>query len=382
MTIATYAEATTTQTAAEIETAMLADLDAAGVDTAGLSDLSAERGLVALAAQARAEEQEIRSTVAQTTSIDDIDDDAWLDVVCKGRYDEERLPALKTQGRPTVTASTGGGTQVIAARELRADAGNGVFFVNTQGVTILAGASVPVDFECETAGTIGNVANGAIAGFQRAPAGLTITNEAGWATFTGTDVESNAAYKRRCKAKWGTLGAGWTKTSFDYLIPLYSPRITRWRVLDDNPYGPGTIGIVAANSAGPATVEEMAALHAGLTAPDVMTLGTGGLTVVPATEYVVTMDGIIYRDGSNLNLLSDAHAALEELRLAYPLGGDADGSLRRALLIEVLMGGAVELYGLPGFGGAKNVVLDAPAADIALGQFDVISFDTSQLTLV
>lgn len=380
MTSYTYVESTTVDSIATIEARSLTSLSAAGCDTAGLSALSAERGLVALAAASEAKAQEIRAIIARSVSIDDIDG-PWLDVVCKGRYEEDRIAATKTVGRPTVTASTGGGTQVLVAGQLRADAGGGLFFTNVQGATIAAGASANIDFACDTAGSVGNVANGAIAGFQRAPAGLTIINAPGWRTFTGRDAETNSAYRARSKAKWSSLATGWTRRTFDYLIPTLATSITKWLVRDDNPNGPGTVEIIAASGSSPASSPELAALLAALGAPGVKRLGSGALTAIGATTLTITVTGTLYGDGTNANLLAKAKQALDDLALVFPMGDLTGLALDTSLVAGVIYGGAYPAYGLIGFPGASGLTLTLPAADVALAVGDNISFAHSALVL-
>ncbi|MEP7123141.1 MAG: baseplate J/gp47 family protein [Byssovorax sp.] len=378
----TYVEATTADSVTVLDGFILAQLAASGVDTAGLSDLSAERGLVALFAGAEARAEQIRAIIAKTVSIDDAVG-PWLDVVCKGRFQEDRFLATKTRGRLHVNVAAAGGTQVIHAGDLRADGGGGVFFTNTQGITISPGGpGVLIDFICDSAGIVGNVDPGAIASFQRAPSGMTVINLTGWITFAGTNVETDTAYRARCKSKWARLGAGWTRSALNYLIPTLSPTITRWKIRDDSPMGPGTILIIGANAAGPATGPELALLLAGLGAADVMTLGTGGLFAVPASALVVAVTGTLYGSGANPTLLADSKAALALLASMFDIGGNGTPpALDSSLLQGVIIGGAYPALGLPGFSGATALTLTTPAADVGFAVDNVLQVDSTGLVL-
>jgi hypothetical protein len=374
----TYTEATNPDTQPVLEAFVLANLAAAGVDTAGLSDLSAELALAKLFAASEARAGELHATIARTVNPDDASG-PWLDIVLKGRYQEDRIPALKTTGRPTIAAAPGGGTQVIAPGDLRADAGNGIFFVNTQGLTLLAGQTALLDFECEVAGIVGNVDNLAISGFQRAPAGLTISNPSGWLTTGGRDAEKDGAYRKRCYAKWLSLGAGWTRDAFDYWVPRFAPSVTRIYVDDSNPIGPGSIGVYLANAAGPATTGEIALVLAGLTSRSFRPLGTVLPIVAAAPQTTIVVTGTVYESGAGIDI--QVIDALDALAAEMPLGG-ISGKVDLGLLYGVIEGGAYPAFDLPGFSGVTNVDLVLPAGDVSIAPNAVVSIDHTALVFV
>jgi hypothetical protein len=373
-----YAEATTADTEAALEAHVLSELTLAGVDTAGLSDLSAERGLVALFAFTEARAEGIRATIAATVNPDAVSG-TWLDIVLKGRYQEDRIPALKTKARPYVGAAAGGGTQVIKPGDLRADAGNGIFFVNTQGGTIAAGVTGQLDFECEVAGIIGDVADLAITGFQRAPAGLTISNPAGWKTAGGRDAEKDGPYRKRCYAKWLSIGAGWTRDAFDYWVPKFAPSVTRIYVDDSNPLGSGSLKVYLANSTGPATIGELATVLAGLISRAFRPLGTVLPIVVAAPLVTITVTGTVY--GPSVTKASDVGGALDGFASELPLGA-IGGSVDLGLLYGIIGGGAYPLFDLPGFTGVTNVDLTLPAGDTAIAPAAVVAINHAGLVFV
>jgi hypothetical protein len=374
----TYAEATTTDTEAALEAKVLQELALLGVDTAGLSELSAERGLCALFAFTEARAEGIRAIIAATVNPDDVSG-LWLDIVLKGRYQEDRIPALKTKARLYVGAAAGGGTQVIKPGDLRADAGNGIFFVNTQGGTIAAGVTGQLDFECEVAGIVGDVANGAISGFQRAPAGLTISNPFGWKTAGGRDAEKDGPYRKRSYAKWLSLGTGWTRDAFDYWVPRFAPSITRIYVDDSNPVGPGSIKVYLANSTGPATGGEIATVLAGLISRGFRPLGTVLPVVLAAPLVTIVVTGTVY--GPSVTKAVDVGAALDGFASELPLGG-INQSVDLGLLYGIIVGGAYPAFDLPGFTGVTNVDLTLPAGDTAIGPAAVVAINHAGLVFV
>ncbi|MEO7331600.1 MAG: baseplate J/gp47 family protein [Minicystis sp.] len=383
MTATTYLQATTTDTEAAILASLMVDLGAAECDTAGLSAFSAETILIRLQARALVAAQDIRARVARTIELAEAAKlgRSWLDKLAKNRYQEVPIPAQATRGMLPLTTAMGA---AVTARpyELLADGGGGVFFRNTTSLNLAADATTLCEFECTVPGTLGNVVDGAIAGFQRGKAGLSCINLTGWKTFVGRDVETDVALVSRCIAKWGTLGAGWTRDAINYLIPTLAPSVTRWKVLDANPTGPGSVKVIAANAAGGATGPEIAALLAGLGSSSVKPLGAGELTIDSATELTITVAGTMGSDGTNASILVAAKAALDLLRQYYPIGGGAGGKVPIELLHGILTGGAYVALNVPGFAGSTgDLTLTAPLTDSALGVTDVPLFVYAGLTV-
>jgi hypothetical protein len=405
----TFLEATTAQTKQEIITDTLAHAAEEGVDVAGFDDFSPNRSQYELGARAMAAEQAIRVQLANagflTTAAlagDDFFDQAltWYDLT-NGYGGKGRIPATYAVWLLPVKCDANNGPYPLGvnSHELTAQAIDGTYFqsTNASAVTLPTGQTTMVEFTCLTIGTIGNQTIGNINHFVTAFPGLTISSIVTPEVVTrARDQESTTEATRRALGKWGTLGAGWTRTSFDYLIPLYAPTVTRWLVRDDNPNGPGTIEVVMANAGGASTTDENDDVYDGLSAPGTMTLGTGGLSVISATLVTIPVVGSIASNGTNPNLLVNAKAALDILRTAFPIGGDEDGLVQLDLIEAVLMGGAwpasapltiagpsgtVSTFILPGFGGAKSVTLSAPAGDTALSLAEVITFTYGSLVI-
>ncbi len=254
---------------------------------------------------------------------------------------------------------------------LQADDGSFFELLQDAAVVLNAGSSYKgtVRVRARTAGIVGNVEAGTITTI-RGPAGVSIDDTVTQVlALAGRDVETDEAVVARALAKWGTLGAAWSLDAFDYWIPTAAPTITKWRVRDDNPFGPGTTGAWLANDAGPATPEEVALVQAKMDARDVRPLGSGAFLALAAITAAGTLSVEIQTDGSNPTLLADATAAALALARAFPIG---PAQLPDGRIVEVLMGaplssmvlpeiGTVPISPpLPGFGGAIAVVLSEP----------------------
>ena len=281
--------------------------------------------------------------------------------------------------------------------------GDVVVLQSTSGPLFELALPVPAQFgpvgtlrvRARVAGTAGNVVPATITKIVSAPAGLSILAAPVVFVTAGRDIETPAEAIRRCLGKWATLGAGWTAESFDYLVPLFAPTVTRWLVRTDNPNGPGTIGIVLANPAGPATNIEVAAVLAGLTARNRFCLGCGGLTASAAVALTIALTATIKGDGSNPNLGAQASAALALLSLAFPLG---PAQLVPELAGAVLLGGAfpgtiaiptagsmsttITAPGLVGFSGAEAILVPPFGAAVVLSVGQVLVFSPLPVVVV
>lgn len=367
MTIASYAQAKTVRTEAQILADLLTRLGNAGVQTAGLGDYSAELGGIRQLARALASEESVRGSLARAISLAEaaLAGRSYLDAVALGRYDETPIPAFKALWNVSVTNLTASSIPV-AAFELQAE-GGGQLFQNTTGFTVPASTTVTLKpFEALVAGIGGNVAIGAIDELRKGKAGLAITNTS--LVTAGRDVESSPAFVSRCLAKWGTLGYGGNIDAYNYLIPTGVPTITRWKVRDDNPGGPGTIWFYLANAAGPATPEEVAALAAYLTPKK--PLGSGEFSYFAATEHPLAIGSQLITDGTNPSAATQAAAALIRLASTFALGPT---TLQEELVKGILMGGAYTAFGLEGFGGVTNLSGLTFTVDEAIASGEVIT---------
>lgn len=342
----TYAEAKTAQTQTQIRDGLLASLAADGSVVGGLPISSPDRGLVEADAAQLALEQSTRAAVAQSASITDAvaAGDSWVDACATwfrvsdgaGGYGRiQATAAVWTVGLAVaataapVTIQPGAVIQIQAA-----DGSHTVFqFSSLVAVALSSGSSykASAQFTARTKGAAGNVAasdlqNGTI--ITAGVAGLSVDASVLPTQVTiARDRETSVALRDRCLASWGRLGAGWTRQAFDYLIPLLVPNVTQWLVRDDNPYGPGTVGVVIVGGSGDQTT-----LQAGLGASNVRPLGSGGVTVTLASDHALTVTATLGNDGSNGSLHTNAAAALSLLQSVFPIGGTLDPSLVTGLL--------------------------------------------------
>ncbi len=399
----TFAEATTTQTATELQSEWT-DAMAAGdppVILTGFAPTSAERGAIALEARAIATEQEIRKEVVLSSLLIQVEDrdPAWVDRFVEGFFSAgleeaqrfKRLRATKAKHifRLTNQSASGGPYTIKAAGasgpgiSLEASAIDGTRFVNIAGGTLAAGLgeTLDIEFEAVVAGLSGNIAPGEIFKIQGgALPAVDVSNLADSQTFVARADETNREYVTRALGRWGTLAAGGHPSAVEFRILTGVPTITKLGVRDDNPFGPGTVAVYLANATGPATQDECDAAAAvfGPYEP----LGSRGLwQYLPAIARVVTVTAALEIDGSNTTAGEDAEAALAFLASLWPM--KAGKKLDESLLRGILRGGAYEEFilrdetagtttGITGFRGVTDVDMSSPTGDEVLDVAEVL----------
>lgn len=364
----TLEEALTARDAAEIRTELLDDLAEAGCDATGFGTFSVERALPSLEAAAQANAETMRVAIVKAGFLDTAAEahPSWLTKLARGAYQVERIEAGAAVWSCTLTNTLSGGPYLIPVGGVLIAAGT-VQFRNSETGTLLAGpaTTLTLEFTAEEAGTDGNVSVSAIDTIVSAsPAlpGVTVTNDS--LVTAGRAEESDADLVQRCEDRWGTLGYGGHDTAIRYNIGVAAPSVTRIAVLNDNPYGAGSVGVILANAEGPATGDEVEAVDAYLQPRK--PLGSGELRVLAATEHDVTVTAELTTDGSNGTVIADAEAALEALASETELG---PGTLYVAEIIQRLMG----------VDSVINVVVSAPASDEVLADAEVLTI-TPDLT--
>ncbi len=398
----TFLEAKTPKTVAELRTQILATLAAppaplVAAPVAGWSASAPQRILVEDFASRMSEETMTRANLAAMIDLSELEglDRDWARVFLTW-FDEEFIPALPAywdvpcQVLPASSPLTVGASTVIQIQAT----GGPIFLLEQASDVLFSASSSPTPyqgtlrFRARTSGVVGNVSastllNGRI---LTGPAGLSLGPSAPSLFTAGRDEETPVQAIARALAKWSTLGAGWTRESFDYLIPRIAPPVTRWLVRDDNPIGMGSVQVIAANAAGPATSEETSALLAGLGANNVKPLGSGKLGVVAADELAVNVAAVLTEDGSNPDVLTDADAAITTyLERALPMGATIEPALLESLLLGLPVGSVkVDVNGTsksiainaPGFGGVTGVSLASPGAPVTLAVDELADFTT------
>ncbi len=355
----TLSEALTTRTQAQALEWYCTQGAGIGIYARGMQSEKLARGLFEINALSTSEWEKARKEVVEGGHLD-LALGLWLTLLAGGFFGLTRAPATNTVGKIRFTDATDTGPHNVAiGRHWARSQTTGARFINTEAATVPKNGYVDVTYKAEVAGIGGNVPNGSIVTLENGIAGVTISNPAigssgTWLTAAGRDEELDEPLRARCRARWGSLGAGGNIDAYNtWIVEAFTsaglePTVTRWRIDDTNPDGPGSVGAYLANAAGPATLDEIAIVDPYLRKRKALG-GTGKLTTAAVTSYSKTIAATIYATG-NSAAAEQAAAALLALAARFDIGG----TLYANEIIATLM--AVD--------GVYNLTLDDDSDDV------------------
>lgn len=280
---------------------------------------------------------------------------AWLTLLAKSAYQEDRLAAVFTVGTFQLT-DAGGGPHVVAAGAVTVAVGD-LQYTNTTGGTIPASGSLDLEFRATEAGADYNVPNDSTVTLVTSLPTVTATNPAvgstgTWITTLGADVESDAALRTRCSAKWPTLATGSPPAAYLYWA-LSTTGVTRAKLDDGNPDGPGTTRVYIDSAAAVATLQ--ATLDANVPTGSVS-------TAVAASTSAVTVAGVVTYDPTLATL---AEVQAEVTANLTDLAGEIDigGTVVKSEVIQRVMDatGVTDFTVASSWAGSPNIALASDA---------------------
>lgn len=280
----------------------------------------------------------------------------WLTLFASSQYDEERLAAVATVGQVTLTSASVGHT--IAVGDVTVKTATGKRFRNTTGGTLTAGGTLDLEVQAYEAGASSNVSVGTITIMETSLSTVTVNNpEVGttgtWITTWGANAETDAELTTRLPLKWATLSTGSPPDAYKSWA-LAIPGVTRAKLNDAAPDGPGTTRLYIDNAGLVATVQA-----------DIDTRVPAGssCTVSAATTESVPVTGVVsvrraYRDA--------AEAAINDALTEYELEVEIGGIVRKAEVIERVMAptGVVDYAIGSEWTGSPNITLGTTAIPV------------------
>lgn len=227
-------------------------------------------------------------------------------------------------------------------------------FFTEEDVTILTGQmDVHVVAAAEAVGTDYNVGPGAVTVSVTSIAGVDAITNQDWGGKSymvqeGSDQETDQAFRERAITKWDTLGVGGNRMAY-YNWAMSVEGVKAAMVLDDAPYGPGTVGVVILGDAGQPTaqlledVKDYIAPRKPLTA----VVEVSGATI---TEIALNLLVTRFASADEATVEADVTVALTDFGNALKLG---EGFVLARLISAVM---AVD--------GVYNVDFTAPDDDV------------------
>lgn len=370
MAIFTIDELTAPLSRNDVKTSVYNVLGVLGIDVTTWEAGAVTRTLVTAFSAALASLSTLQADIARSGFLDLAEAD-WLKRVAEYVYGVDYIQASFATGQVTLDNSTGGGLYIVAAGDLViAHAVTGKLYRNTSGFTLNPLSVLSIAVQAEETGSASTAATGTLTTLVTPLGTVTCTNAA---ALIGTDEESDAALRVRCREKLGSLSPLGPWDAYAYaarnatLDTGESAGITRTRATKD---GYGNVTLYVASASGGVTG---AALTAAGDAVEQQAVPLAvAASTVSANELAVqvTYSAWVY---NTVGLTSEqvkqaVESALAAFFAALPLGGnllspgDALGYVYRDQLLSVIDAAVPQIF---------HVVLTQPAADVALTNDEV-----------
>lgn len=329
---------------------ILSILDGLGFTASSWESGSVQRTFVQLLA--RLHSSATNTTLAITKGrYNDLAEGDWLTLKSSSDFDNERIPAVATRVKMTISDPNSVGPTTIVISQLVAKDQDGFTYRNIDGGTIPVGGSLTLQFDAETPGATNPDTlelSTPLAGYTAAKAAVDPI------VIPGAAAESDERLRTRNRSKWATMAYAEPQDAYIAWTLAASPSITRAFVDDLNPRGPGTLDIYCAGPSGPVPgpvlVTVIDYIEGNIDGISRRPLGSD-VQAFSASSATVTITGTLYVAPSyNLTATRDTvNAAIEALLETLPVGG------------TVLL---AELYStIMGVTGVTNVHLTAPTSD-------------------
>ena len=302
--------------------------------------------------------------------------EGWLELSAAD-YSITRKAATKTQGKITLTRPTS--TQAVkikAGHVFKTDYDvNGAslcFLVTEATIFKLGDLACDVPVEAEYAGSAYNCAPGTITktliNLESGADIISITNEDGWITKEGTDVEALETFRARVLNAWAALALIPTADSYKAAAEAVTGVLIA-QVDDKHPRGQGTVDIIVTSSAGAASEALLADVTTAVNAIkgpyDNLLVKS---SIVVSQNIAVTLQVPQY-------LSADGIAETAEGIVAQLLAVSADRQLNQLLVSDLI-------YSLrAGISILRNVIVTTPSADVVLDTDKVIVLGELTITV-
>lgn len=229
----------------------------------------------------------------------------WLGLLAAD-FSKSRKAAIKTKGMLTLHRKSGMDVVTVlpAGMVFKTDKDiNGEelrFFSTTQVVALKTETQILVPVEAETEGSRYNIPPGQITKCMQHIEGIdSITNEQGWITTEGADIEEWESLRQRTLGAWDLLATMPTAAKYKNLCESVDG-VLHVNVNQLHPRGQGTVDIIVTSTAGEASEELLAKVAEqamSIKAPDDDVLVKSAVTVYQDITLLVTIPKLISDEG-------------------------------------------------------------------------------------
>ncbi len=294
----------------------------------------------------------------------------WLDLKVR-EMGIVRHPAVKARVQLTFSRSTPADKNISIpagsiCKSVKDASGKDYRFITVEEAVLEEGSTdVAVEAEAESAGAAWNVGEGAITRLITRMAGIeSVSNKSGFLLREGSDPESDEQLRIRAITAWERLGLGGTREAYRNWA-LSVPGVTAASVLDDFPFGPGTVGVVILGANGtstPALLNEVLLYikeRKPLTA-DVRVLAPR------IVEQEIRMEITRFADTDPMQIESDVKSVIQSFSRRLQLG--------EGLIQARLVGAVMEVAGI------YNIRVLTPVHDVAVGVDSFLQIGSVNIT--
>ena len=334
-----------------------------------LNPSAAIRGLLEVIAKVIADLYGLVKTVMQQSFVQTATG-SWLDLKVRemGIF---RKVAIKTKVYLTFTCQSPAAQNITIpagtiCKSQKDSGGNDYRFITTEETVLEEGqTSVQVVAEAELPGKSWNVGQDSITRMVTRVTGIhAVTNGVGFLIREGSDPESDEQLRERAITKWETLGLGGTRGAYRNWA-LSVPGVIAASVLDDFPFGPGTVGVVILGENGAHSAELINEVHQYIKARKPLTADVRILS--PDIQSIdIDLEVIRYADAARETVETVVREAVDNYSNRLQLG---EGLILARLINEIM--------DVP---GVYNLKVNTPEQDINVPVDQFLVFD--QITIV
>ena len=334
-----------------------------------LNPSAAIRGLLEVIAKMIADLYGLVKTIMQQSFVQTATG-SWLDLKVR-EMGLVRCPAVKTRVNLTFRSNTPAAQNITIpigtiCKSQKDSSSNDYRFITIAEAVLEEGqTSVQVITEAELAGKAWNVGQDTITRMVTRITGINaVTNGAGYLIREGSDPESDKQLRQRAITKWETLGLGGTREAYRNWATSV-PGVVAASVLDDFPFGPGTVGVVILGENGIPSAELINEVHQYIKARKPLTADVRILA--PEIRSIdLDLEVIRYVNASQEMVDSQVREAVNNYSGRLQLG--------EGLIIARLIN---EIMDVP---GVYNLKVKAPQQDVNVSVDQFLLFDEITIT--
>ena len=329
-----------------------------------LNPSAAIRGLLEVIAKVVADLYGLVKTVMQQSFVQTATG-SWLDLKVR-EMGISRKAAVKTQVYLTFSCNTPAAQNITIpagtiCKSQKDSGGNDFRFITVEEVVLEEGqTSVQVIAEAELPGSPWNVGQNTITGMVTRVTGIhAVTNEVGFLIREGSDPESDEQLRERAITKWETLGLGGTREAYRNWA-LSVPGVSAASVLDDFPFGPGTVGVVILGTNGVPSAELINEVHQYIKARKPLTADVRILA--PDIRSInLNIEVIRYASAARETVETGVREAINSYSSRLQLG---EGLISARLINEIM-----------DVSGVYNMKVNSPQRDVNVSVDQFLVFD-------